>query len=119
VTAKTSRGHSATDAIEYELMRLVRSAEQAHRRMMADGPAGHQLERAAYRILAYLVETGGVRLSALADLACVDLSTASRQVAALEAQGLVVREVDAADRRAAVLPLRPRRGRVVAGVRTT
>lgn len=71
--------------------------------MMAEGTAGHQLERSAYRILAYLVETGGVRLSGLADLACVDLSTASRQVAALEAQRLVIREVDPADRRAAVL----------------
>jgi DNA-binding MarR family transcriptional regulator len=50
------------------------------------------------------VTTGGPgRLSALAGDLCVDLSTVSRQVAALEAAGLVRRTTDPTDRRASLV----------------
>ncbi|MDP9241397.1 MAG: MarR family winged helix-turn-helix transcriptional regulator [Actinomycetota bacterium] len=89
--------------IERELMRLVRAGHRVHRRMQAAGDAPEQLERAAYQLLAHIVESGEVRLTALAELACVDTSTVSRQVSHLEAQGLVARTTDTADRRAVLL----------------
>lgn len=93
----------ADGVIERELMRLVRVGHQVHRRMQAAGDAPEQLERAAYQLLAHIVESGEVRLTALAELACVDASTVSRQVSHLEVQGLVARTADAADRRAVLL----------------
>lgn len=84
-------------------MRLVRAGHQVHRGMQVAGDAPDQLERAAYKLLGHIVEAGAVRLTALAERACVDASTVSRQVSDLEAQGLVAREADEADRRAALL----------------
>lgn len=94
---------SPAEVIELELTRLVRSAEHVHRRMQLSGDAPNQLERSAYRLLAHIVEAGPVRLSTLAELACVDSSTVSRQISQLGAQGLVARQTDPADGRAALL----------------
>jgi DNA-binding MarR family transcriptional regulator len=91
------------DGIDRELMRLVRAGQHVHRRLQASGEANIQLERAAYQLLAHIVEAGEMRLSALAEIACVDASTVSRQVGHLKAQGLVARESDSADRRAVLL----------------
>ncbi len=93
----------ADEAIERELMRLVRSLERVHRSLQGADDVSHRLERSAYRVLAHIVDAGPVRLSGLAGLACVDVSTVSRQVTDLEAHGLVVREVDPTDGRAALL----------------
>ena len=94
---------STYEVIERELTRLMRSLEHAHRRMLQAGDVPHHLERAAHRLLAHIVDGGPVRLSVLAELACVDTSTASRQISQLEAQGLVARQTDPADGRAALL----------------
>ena len=94
---------SRYEVIERELTRLVRSMEHTYRRMIQAGDFPHQLEKAAYRLLAHIVDGGPVRLSTLAELACVDTSTVSRQVQALEAQGLVTRQTDPADGRAALV----------------
>jgi DNA-binding MarR family transcriptional regulator len=67
------------------------------------GLPGQPLERAAYGVLARIVRGGPQRLSTLAGGLCVDLSTASRQVAALEAAGLVARQPDPTDRRASLI----------------
>jgi DNA-binding MarR family transcriptional regulator len=61
------------------------------------------LERAAYTLLARIVGDGPARLTALAEHLALDLSTVSRQVAALEAAGMVSRTPDPADRRACVI----------------
>jgi DNA-binding MarR family transcriptional regulator len=66
----------------------------------APGPA---LEPAAYRVLGRIAGGGPARLSALAGDMCVDLSTVSRQVAALESVGLLRRTPDPHDRRASVI----------------
>lgn len=94
---------SPYEVIERELTRLVRSLEQAHRRITQARDFPQQLEKAAYRLLAHIVDGGPVRFSTLAELACVDTSTVSRQISALEAQGLVTRQTDPADGRAALL----------------
>jgi DNA-binding MarR family transcriptional regulator len=73
-------------------------------RLEPDGPT---LERGAYLLLGQIEADGARRLSALAETACVDLSTISRQVAALEAAGLVSRTTDATDRRAHLIQVTP------------
>lgn len=67
------------------------------------GGQGLDLERAAYVLLGRIVSDGPARLSALAEDLNLDLSTISRQVAALEHAGLVARTTDSADRRASVI----------------
>jgi DNA-binding MarR family transcriptional regulator len=64
---------------------------------------GFDLEKAAYALLGRIVTDGPARLSVLAEDIGLDLSTISRQVAALEAAGLVARTTDSADRRASVI----------------
>jgi DNA-binding MarR family transcriptional regulator len=67
------------------------------------GAQGFGLDRAGYMLLGRIVTGGPARLSVLAEDLAVDLSTVSRQVAALEAAGLVARTTDLADRRASVI----------------
>jgi DNA-binding MarR family transcriptional regulator len=70
-------------------------------------PDGLDLERAAYFLLSRIAGGGPTRLSALADDACLDLSTVSRQVGALESVGLVARTPDPTDRRAVLVEATP------------
>jgi DNA-binding MarR family transcriptional regulator len=69
-------------------------------RLAPDGPS---LDRGGYLLLAQLAAGAPQRLSALAEEAGLDLSTVSRQVAALEAAGLVSRTPDPTDRRATLI----------------
>jgi DNA-binding MarR family transcriptional regulator len=85
---------------------FFRRAERFHQRLHLDG-ADRPLERAGYQVLARIASGGPSRLSALAADLHVDLSTVSRQVAALEAAGLVRRAVDPADRRASLIEATP------------
>jgi len=86
-------------AIAHELGVFLRRVERfwAGFRAGKDGPV---LERGAYLLLAQLASDGPRRLSTIAEDVCLDLSTVSRQVASLEAAGLVSRTTDPADRRA-------------------
>ncbi len=59
-----------------------------------------RVDRAAYLTLARLHDLGSARMSELAALLSLDLSTVSRQVRALEDLGLVGRTTDTDDRRA-------------------
>jgi DNA-binding MarR family transcriptional regulator len=65
--------------------------------------SGLDLERAAYTLLGRIVTDGPARLTVLAEDVSLDLSTVSRQVAALETAGLVARTTDLTDRRASVI----------------
>jgi DNA-binding MarR family transcriptional regulator len=85
-------------AISHELSVFVRRAVRM--RDSRRDPSGIGLDRAAYHLLSRLATDGPGRLSALAVDMGVDLSVVSRQVAALEAAGLVVRTPDPSDRRA-------------------
>ena len=80
--------------------------------------SGDGVEWAAYGLLFQLVNDGPRRSSALAETACVDPSTVSRQVAQLVKAGLVERQSDPEDGRASLLVAteqRPRRLRGQAG----
>lgn len=81
---------------------FLRRFERMHAELKVTSD-GVNLERAAYGLLGHIVTDGPARLSALADVACVDLSAVSRQVAALESAGLVARTTDLSDRRASVI----------------
>jgi DNA-binding MarR family transcriptional regulator len=63
----------------------------------------HRVDRAAYIALARVSELGPTRLSDLASVLGLDLSTVSRQVRALEDLHLVRRTPDSDDRRASRL----------------
>ena len=66
-----------------------------------------RIDRAAYLALSRLVDLETTRMTELAGVLCLDLSTVSRQVRALEDAGLVVRTIDPDDRRASVLTPTP------------
>jgi DNA-binding MarR family transcriptional regulator len=68
---------------------------------------GLSLERAAFLLLGRIVSGVPARLSVLAEDVGLELSTISRQVAALEAAGLVARTTDISDRRASVIEATP------------
>jgi DNA-binding MarR family transcriptional regulator len=87
------------DACANELMTFVRSIKRlSHNLPAAEGAP--TLERPAFGLLYMTAECGPARPSMLAERVEVDLSTASRQLAALESSGWVTRERDPDDRRA-------------------
>jgi DNA-binding MarR family transcriptional regulator len=73
---------------------------------------GLELERSAFLLLGRINVGGPARLSRLAEDSCLEPSTISRQVAALEAAGLVARTTDTSDRRASVIAATPEGERV-------
>jgi DNA-binding MarR family transcriptional regulator len=93
--------------IERGLSTIVRWGNLPRVRERYIAAAGMALERSNYAFLVRLNEHGPARLSDLARLLGIDLSTASRQVHALEQAGLVKRNRVEEDRRAAMLSLTP------------
>ena len=92
-----------------ELERALRNCAKVmfSRALATHLPGGVRIDRAGYICLATIAERGELRLSDLAQLMTLDVSTASRQVRGLEDAGLVVRRGDPEDRRAALLGLTP------------
>lgn len=82
-----------------QLMRLVRliGAVKSQTR------APHGIEWSAYAVLFHLVSEGPQRVKDLAERLHADPSTVSRQASALVDLGLIVRDADPADGRAALL----------------
>jgi len=68
-------------------------------------PDGTSISRTGYWLLVRLSDTGPIRLSDLAGTVELDLSTISRQIRDLVADGLIARTPDPADGRAALLSL--------------
>ena len=83
----------------FRLSRNFRFQEAVHKR------SGFAVDRASYGVLARVGEHQPVRLSDLAHLLGVDVSTISRQVATLEQRGLLSRSADPDDGRAVLLQL--------------
>lgn len=98
--------------IQASLVTLVRRANDPRGNARINDVAGVRVDRAAAVMLARIDELEPARLSDLARLAGVDLSTASRQVGRLVAEGLVERTTDPNDRRASSHCL-TRQGRVL------
>lgn len=91
------------EALEVELGLLRRRMERS--RNVVSSVGGLHIERAAYSILGRLESEGPARLSAIAHFFGLDVSTMSRQVTTLEADGLVERIPDPDDGRAHLLQL--------------
>ena len=90
-----------SDSVEACATELVTFVKGMKRLALAPvGPGERALERPALMCMFALAEHHQIRPSALAENLYVDLSTASRQLAALEAEGWVTRERDPDDRRA-------------------
>lgn len=89
-----------------QMARLTRASHAMRVQMSARGHDG--IDWAAYSLLFQLVKEGPQRSSMLAEAACVDPSTISRQVGELVRAGLVDRVPDPDDGRASLLEATPR-----------
>jgi DNA-binding MarR family transcriptional regulator len=94
-------GADAIGVIELELMKLVRHLETFSRRSSMYG----RLDRAGYLAMRILESLGPVSANALAHALHLDASTVTRQVSALECQGLVQRRANPADGRSSTIVL--------------
>lgn len=86
--------------IEQALVRLVRRATDPRGNSLINERAGVDLERSGSTLLFRIAELEPARLSAIAEAAGIEPSTASRQVARLVEKQLVDRVADPKDRRA-------------------
>lgn len=93
------------------LSRVVRCATLPRFTERVAEEAGTHLDRSAYVLLARLVDER-CRVGELAEHLCLDVSTVSRQVQALEERGLTRREPHPTDRRGSVVVIAPQ-GRAV------
>ncbi|QXG77549.1 MarR family transcriptional regulator [Modestobacter sp. L9-4] len=92
-----------SERLSADLVRLVRTAKQLGHRVAAD--LYGDLPSYGWALLVPLEQHGPQRCSALASAAGIDVSVASRQVAALERAGYVERRPDPVDGRAALISL--------------
>ncbi|TDC37363.1 MarR family transcriptional regulator [Micromonospora sp. 15K316] len=90
--------------IETEVAMLMRLGEATRRRT---GAEHRVLDRAAYVILRHLADAGPQNVSALAARLNLDGSTVTRQVSAMQRDGLIVREPDPRDGRGMVVSATP------------
>ena len=88
---------SVIGRIETEVALLMRFGEATRRATPVE--PHRSLDRAAYVILRYLDEAGPQNVSALAARLNLDGSTVTRQVGAMEREGLIAREPDPSDGR--------------------
>jgi DNA-binding MarR family transcriptional regulator len=93
------------EELSLQLAQLFRGLRSLHAAIVESG--GHQIETSAVGLLGNLSALGAARLSTLASVMGLDLSTVSRQVPALERQGWVARTRDPEDQRAQLLELTP------------
>lgn len=97
---------SAVNGFTDALGRIVRFATLPRFIERVAEEAGTHLDRSAYVLLARLADEH-CRVGELAEHLCLDVSTVSRQVHALEQRGLVRREPHPIDRRGSVVVIAP------------
>ncbi|MER5637398.1 MarR family transcriptional regulator [Kitasatospora sp. NPDC002227] len=106
-------GHEIAEALGVLLRRTTR--EQLHR-SLTEG-LGEAVDELTYPVLSALARTGPRSAADLAADVGLDRSGVTRRASRLEAAGLVRREPDPADRRAALLVLTPAGERTVTELR--
>jgi len=92
----------------------LKRAEQAMRRRLQPLLAEYDIGFEHWLVLAALAETPGVRMSDLAEAAVLPPATLTRHVDRLVETALVVRRIDAEDRRIALIGLSARGATLVA-----
>jgi len=108
--APSATDEDADDAearVEQSLVDLVRRVNDPRGNASLKAKSGIDLERAGSVLLTRIHELGPARLSDVAAVAGVEISTASRPVARLVEQGYVARDPDPADGRACLLRCTP------------
>lgn len=103
--ADTTGSSPDFERLEAALNQLLRHTRTPRLSEGVRARARLDLDRAAYVQLVRIAALGPIRLSDLAADLGVELSTVSRQIAALEAKGYVLRSIDPDDRRAALIEL--------------
>ena len=94
---------SSLETVSRELVQLVRGLRELHGAISS--ASQHPVDASGAMVLSRLEDLGPVRLSTLAQVLSLDISTVSRQVPVLERQGWVRRERDPEDQRAQLLEL--------------
>lgn len=102
------------EAAMVELGRMTRSGRADRLRCER---AGVDVTGAAQRLIYYLMENGPMRLSELARRTETDPGILTRQVNAIEQQGIVVRRPDPTDRRATLVHMSARGRRIAQRLR--
>lgn len=92
------RENDSVEAVEYAMAMLFRLVESAQKEI-------GMLDRSAYILLSEMARNGPPGINVLAQALQLDISTISRQVAALESSGLVERFPDPADARVSLLQM--------------
>jgi DNA-binding MarR family transcriptional regulator len=114
-TKDSRAGEDQIERVERELMLLIRLVHETRQRTVPQTEL--RLEQPAYALLGWLHDHGDTRSRDLASYFHLDASTVSRQVDAVEREGLIVREPDPDDGRARYLRLTPQGERVLAADR--
>jgi DNA-binding MarR family transcriptional regulator len=91
---------NSIQSIEYEIALLVRL-------ITAYSPRLGMLDRSEYMLLSVLEETSPLAINALAEHLMLNLSTASRQIAALEAKKYIKRSPDIKNGRISLVEVTP------------
>ncbi len=112
-SAPVGPGDSALAVMETELAMLARTLEGLSRRSSIH----RGLDRSSYLLLRTLETVGSASINGLAGLLGLDATTVTRQVATMEASGLVLRRRSPADARVSVLELSALGRRRMEGVR--
>jgi DNA-binding MarR family transcriptional regulator len=97
----TTQDDETVAEIDRELMQLFRRTEA----IIAKRPMTDRLVRSGYLLMSELERSGSLGIAALADATQVDISTASRQIAPLERQGLIRRLPNPADGRGSLIEI--------------
>ncbi|RNB84665.1 MarR family transcriptional regulator [Brevibacillus fluminis] len=87
--------HKSIEQIEHEVTVLMRRAD--YKRTLDGSKNG--IERSAYLLVKQLCANGPLSIGNIAELSGLDISTISRQVAAMENKGLISRLPDEKDSR--------------------
>jgi DNA-binding MarR family transcriptional regulator len=101
MTALAEHMAAAVASVTDSFIDLQRTVRRSKARLLA--AAGNDVESATHLLLHMVDSEGPMRASALAGSAQSDLSTVSRQVAALVSRGLLERRADQVDGRARLL----------------
>jgi DNA-binding MarR family transcriptional regulator len=99
--AVSERERARTSRVTEQVQLLTRTMQVLRNQVAAAG--GDGLPWSTYMLLFHLISGGPCRAGALAETACIDPSTVSRQVDSLVRLGLVERRADPLDGRATVL----------------
>jgi DNA-binding MarR family transcriptional regulator len=100
---RTVRTTDPIEVVETEMALLQRALERLGRR----GEIHRDLDRASYLVARTLAATGPISLKDLAGRLGLDATTVTRQVAAMDARGLVYRRAEPDDGRVSLIGLAP------------